>query len=167
VLHDVFRFSFDAVAQVVGRSPAACRQIASRARRRIESQTGPGRFAPAPQEHHQVVAEFIAASAGGDLDRLLRLLDPNVGGDVDLGSGVPRRPVVRGSNAVARNLLTFFGPGTQVTLVSQPVNGDPGALAFRDGQLVGVLRFGVEEGRIRDIHAIADPAKLAVVAFGR
>ncbi len=166
VLHDVFRFSFDAVAAIVGRTPAACRKIASRARHRIESQTGPGRFAPGPREQHQVVAEFIAACAGGDLDRLLRLLDPNVGGEADLGPGLPRR-VVRGSHAVARNSLSIFGLGTRATLVSQPVNGEPGALVFRDGELNAVLWFDISEGLIRDIHAIADPAKLALLGIGR
>ena len=166
VLHDVFRFSFESVAQIVGRTPAACRKIASRARQRIESQTGPGRFAPGPQEQHQVVAEFIAACAGGDLDRLLRLLDPNVGGDVDLGAGMPRR-TVRGSRSVARNALAIFGPGTRTTVVSQPVNGEPGALVFREGELFAVLRFTVSDGRIRDIHGIADPAKLALLGVGR
>jgi RNA polymerase sigma-70 factor (ECF subfamily) len=166
VLHDVFRFSFDAVAEIVGRTPAACRQVASRARRRIESQTGPARFTPAPQEQHQVVAEFIAACAGGDLDRLLRLLDPNVGGEVDLGGGMRRR-VVHGARSVGRNALAIFGPSTRTTLVSQPVNGDSGLLAFRGGELFAVLRFEISGGRIRDIHAIADPAKLALVTLGR
>ena len=164
VLHDVFRFSFDAVAQIVGRTPAACRKIASRARQRIGSQTGPGRFAPGPQEQHQVVAEFIAACSGGDLDRLLRLLDPNVGGEADLGGGLRR--VVRGSRSVARNTISIFGPGTRTTLVSQPVNGEPGALVFRAGELTAVLWFDIREGRIRDIHAIADPAKLALLGVG-
>jgi len=161
VLHDVFRFSFDAIAPIVGRSPAACRQVASRARRRIESQTGPGRFAPGAQEHHQVVTEFIAACAGGDLDRLLRLLDPDVGGDADLGPTFGHA-VVSGSRSVARNALVFFGPASEVTLVTQPVNGDPGALAFRNGELVAVLRFSVRAGKISDIHAIADPTKLGL-----
>jgi RNA polymerase sigma-70 factor (ECF subfamily) len=167
VLHDVFRFSFDAIAPIVGRTPAACRQVASRARRRIESQTGPGRFAPGPQEHHQVVSEFIAACAGGDLDRLLRLLDPNVSGHADLGPGFPSGVGARGSHAVARNALTFFGPASQITLVSHPVNGDAGALAFRDGQLVGVLRFEVDDGRISGIHAIADPEKMGFTGLAQ
>jgi RNA polymerase sigma-70 factor, ECF subfamily len=164
VLHDVFRFSFDAIAGIVGRTPAACRQVASRARRRIESQTGPARFTAGPHEQHQVVAEFIAACAGGDLDRLLRVLDPDVGGDADLGGGMARR-VVRGARSVGRNALATFGPATRTTLVSQPVNGDPGILAFRSGELFAVVRFEIRDGRIRDIHAIADPAKLALVAL--
>src|SRR3954471_13772198 len=85
VLHDVFQFSFDAVASIVGRTPAACRQLASRARRHIEAETGPSRFDPAPAEQHGIVERFIAACAGGNLHELLELLDADVGGDVDLG----------------------------------------------------------------------------------
>jgi RNA polymerase sigma-70 factor (ECF subfamily) len=163
VLHDVFRYSFDTIASIVGRSPAACRQIASRARRRIETEAGPGRFTPGPGEHQQVMAEFIAACAGADVDRLLLLLDPDVVGDVDLGPSFPPRQPLRGHRAVSRGLLVFFGPETGTTLVSQPVNGQPGALAFRDGTLRAVLAFKVRDGRIYDIHAVGDPAKLALV----
>src|SRR5438128_61223 len=94
VLHDVFQFSFDAVSGIVGRSPAACRQLASRARRRIESETGPARFQARVDEHHEVAERFIAACAGGDVDALLRLLDPDLVGDVDLGPELPPRPPV-------------------------------------------------------------------------
>jgi RNA polymerase sigma-70 factor (ECF subfamily) len=163
VLRDVFRYSFDAIAGIVGRTPAACRQIASRARRRIDAGSGPGRFSPGPGEHHQVAAEFIAACAGGDLDRLLLLLDPDVVGDVDLGSAAPPRRPLSGSRRVSRGLLGFFGPETATTLVSQPVNGYPGVLAFRSGQLVAVVVFKIRDGRICDIHGIGDPAKLALV----
>lgn len=166
VLHDVFQFSFDVVASIVGRTPAACRQIASRARRRIEMETGPARFAAGSDEQHHVAAGFIAACAGGDLGALMRLLDPDVVGEVDLGAaGPPRRPL-HGSQVVSRGLLGYFGPQTGVTLVSQPVNGQPGALAFRDRQLAGILAFKVADGRIFHIHAIADPSKLTFVATG-
>jgi RNA polymerase sigma-70 factor, ECF subfamily len=163
VLHDVFRYSFDAIAAIVGRTPAACRQLASRARRRIESETGPGRFRPDAGEHHLVASEFIAACAGGDLDRLLSLLDPDVVGDVDLGPVAAARRPLRGSRAVSRNLLVFFGPDTATTLVSQPINRHAGILAFRGGQLAAVLVLKVRDERVHDIHAIGDPAKLAIV----
>src|SRR5207244_6395842 len=78
VLHDVFQFSFDAVAEIVGRSPAACRQLASRARRHIEAETGPQRFKTDTGDHHLLAQRFIAACAGGDLDALLGLLDADV-----------------------------------------------------------------------------------------
>jgi RNA polymerase sigma-70 factor (ECF subfamily) len=164
VLHDVFQFSFDAVAGIVGRTPAACRQIASRARRRIEDETGPARFQPGADEQHQIAQEFIAACAGGDLESLMRLLDPDVVGDVDLGPDAPVMRPFRGSVRVSRGLLSFFGPKTSVTLVSQPMNGNPGVLAFQDRTLVGLLSFKARSGLIYDIHAIADPRKLAYVA---
>jgi len=164
VLHDVFRFSFEAVAGIVGRTPAACRQLASRARRRIEEETGPARFQPSTEEQRHVAEEFIAACAGGDLEALMRVLDPDVVGDVDLGSlGPPRRPQ-HGNLVVGRGVLGFFGPRTGITLVSQPINGQAGVLAFRDDQLAGILVFKTSEGRIVDIHAIADPQKLAFVS---
>jgi RNA polymerase sigma-70 factor (ECF subfamily) len=163
VLHDVFRLSFEATADIVGRSPAACRQLASRARRRIESETGPGRFSPAVEEQHEVAAHFIAACAGGDLESLMRLLDPEVVGDYDLGpEGPPRRPI-HGSVLASRQVLRFLGPATGTTLVSQPINGRPGVLAFRERTLYGIFVFKVADGRIIDIHGIADPAKLAYV----
>jgi RNA polymerase sigma-70 factor (ECF subfamily) len=163
VLHDLFQFSFDAVAEIVGRSPAACRKIASRARKRIESETGPSRFEAAGGEQHRVTQRFIAACAGGDIGALLELLDADVVGDVDLGVGAsPRRPQ-HGARVIARGVLVFYGPASGNTLVSQPVNGHPGVLAFRDGQLVGILQVKVRDGIIYDLHAIADPAKLAFV----
>lgn len=164
VLHDVFRFPFEMVATIVGRTPAASRQIAARARRRIAAETQPGRFQPSTSEHHQIAEGFIAACAGGDIEGLMRLLDPEVVGDVDLGPRGPTRNPLQGNRIVARGLLGYFGPSSGTTLVSQPVNGQPGALAFRDQQLAAILVFAVREGVIFDIHAIADPHKLGFVA---
>ena len=161
VLHDVFRFSFEAVAGIVGRTPAACRQIASRARRRIEEETGPGRFQPEVEEQHELAEGFIAACAGGDLEALLRLLDPDVVGLADFGPGGMTLRPIRGRDLVSRALLAFYGPRRQVTLVSQPVNGLPGVLAFEAGVLTAMLSFKLRDGRIFDIHATRDPAKLA------
>src|SRR5919197_2598110 len=81
VLHDVFGFSFEAVGEIVGRSPAACRQLASRARRHVQAETGPARFTVAPAEQRLVAERFIAACAGGDLEALMQLLDPDVIGE--------------------------------------------------------------------------------------
>lgn len=164
VLHDVFRFSFDAVAEILGRSPSACRQLASRARRRIESETEPARFRPGVDEHHRVAEQFIAACAGGDLDALMRLLDPEVVGEVDGAAGAGAGRPQRGNRAVARVALGFLGPRSGITLVSQPVNGRPGTLAFRDGALAAILVFGLRDGLIADIHGIIDPRKLALVS---
>jgi RNA polymerase sigma-70 factor (ECF subfamily) len=162
VLHDVFRLPFEATAGIVGRTPAACRQLASRARRRIESEAGSERFSPASAEQHHVAEQFIAACAGGDLEALVRLLDPDVVGHVDLGPGAPAPKPFTGHRLVAQGTLTFLGPTTATTLVSQPVNGRPGVLAFRDHTPFGIFVFRLgEDGRIQDIHGILDPAKLA------
>jgi RNA polymerase sigma-70 factor (ECF subfamily) len=162
VLHDVFQFSFEAVATIVGRSPAACRQLASRARRHIEAETAPARFHVAPAEQHRVAEQFIAACAGGDVDALMTLLDPDVAGEADLGPGL--EPVTgQGRDFVATRLLVFFGPHTGATLVSVPVNGEPGIMAIRDRRVVVLLTLGLREGLVHDIHAIVDPRKLDVV----
>jgi RNA polymerase sigma-70 factor (ECF subfamily) len=164
VLHDVFGFSFEAVASIVGRNPAACRQIAARARRRIESETGPARFHANTEEQNRVAREFIAACAGGDIDGLMRLLAADVVGVVDLGPDLPARAPLVGREHVAPSALRFFGADSGMTLVSQPVNGAPGVLAFRQGQLAAVLVLKTRNGLIKDIHSIGDPRKLAWAA---
>src|SRR4029079_8525724 len=116
VLHDVFQFSFDAVASIVERTPAACRQIASRARRRIEAETGPNRFEPDLAEQQRVAQSFIAACAGGDLGALLELLDPDVVGDVDLGPTMAAPEPLRGRDVIGPGILRFYGPKARVTL---------------------------------------------------
>ena len=163
VLHDVFQFSFDTIGSIVGRTPAACRQLASRARRHIETETVPSRFEPGTAEQHRVAQRFIAACAGGDLNDLIELLDADVGGDVDLGPHFPARQPLRGRTVVARGVLARFGARTGTTLVSQPINGQPGVLAFRDRKLAGIVQLVSRDGIIVDLHAIADPDKLAFV----
>jgi len=163
VLHDIFQFSFDAVASIVGRTPAACRQLASRARRRIEEESSPARFEPDLAAQHLVAQRFIEACAGGDLDALMKLLDEDVGGDVELGALGPPRAPLRGRHTIARNLLAMFGPRSGMTLVSQPVNGHPGLLAFRGTDLYGVVQMKTRDALVYDLHAVADPAKLALV----
>ena len=154
VLHDVFQFPFDVVGSIVGRTPAACRQLASRARRRVQGEATPARFAVGVVEQHEVVERFIAACAGGDLHALMEILDADVVGEVDID---PPRPIQRGVRVVSRNLLAFFG---HATLVSQPVRDRPAVLAFEDRKLVAVLSLGIVDGRITDIHATVDPAKV-------
>jgi RNA polymerase sigma-70 factor (ECF subfamily) len=163
VLHDVFQFSFDAVGTIVDRSPAACRQLASRARHRIETETGPNRFEPDLAEQQLVAQRFIAVCAGGDVDALVELLDPDAVGDADLGPGVPHT-IVHGRAEIAPNLLRFLGPQAKVTLVSQPINGNPGVLAFRGHKLVTMLSLKLRDGLIYDLHSIVDPDKLAFVS---
>jgi RNA polymerase sigma-70 factor (ECF subfamily) len=163
VLHEVFRYPFDTIASIVGRPADTCRKAASRARHRIQAATGPGRFAVEPEEHRQLAERFIAACAGGELDGLKRLLSADVVGQVELGAGAPPAPVLSGRDQVARNLLRHLGGGAGVVLVSQPVNGWPGALAFKEGRLHAVLVMEARHGLIADIHAIRNPKILAGV----
>lgn len=164
VLHDVFGYPFDSVAAIVGRTVPACRKLASRARRRIEEGTGDSRFMVGPLDEHRIIERFIAACAGGDLERLVELLDPDVVGVVDIGTTATRPPLV-GRDIVAPNVLRFFGPRSGVTLVSHPVNGSLGVLAFRDRGLVALATFGTRGPSIVDIHSIADPRKLALASL--
>jgi RNA polymerase sigma-70 factor (ECF subfamily) len=164
VLHDLFRFSFDDVARIVGRSPQACRQLASRARRHVQRQTGPARFQVDQSELRRVADRFIQASSDGDLDALMDVLALEVVGWTDSGGVVaaPHRPAV-GRRQVAEQFLRFVR-GFRVTLVPMPVNGEPGVLALRDGRLVAVIAFEARDGLISRVHAIANPHKLSSVA---
>lgn len=162
VLHDVFQFEFTEVADIVGRTPAACRQLATRARRRIESQTDPARFRIEPAEQRRVAERFMAACAGGDLHALMELLDDDVAGQADLGPDIPS-PVVRGRERVAARLQALFGPASGVVFVSQPVNGEAGVLAFVDQRLRAVIIMRTKDERIVHFHAIAEPRQLALL----
>ncbi|HEX3623476.1 MAG TPA: sigma-70 family RNA polymerase sigma factor [Acidimicrobiales bacterium] len=156
VLHDVFRFSFEMAASIVGRSPEACRKLASRARRRIADESAPARFVAAPDDPLRVAERFIAACAGGDIAALMALLDPDVVGEVDLGDG-REWPLQVGRDQVARNLLRYFAGDGGTILVSHPVNGQLGLLAYRRGALVAIVTLATKGGLIDDIHAVADP----------
>lgn len=157
VLHDIFKMPFDTIAQTIGRSAPACRQLARRARQKIEDDSAPDRFDVGRAEHRLVTEKFIAACTNGDLEGLLNVLDPDVWGDVDLGPGAPAPAANVGSATVARNLLSFWA---NATLVSYPVNGQPAVLAFVDRQLKAVLVFTLRADLIISVHVIADPRKL-------
>jgi RNA polymerase sigma-70 factor (ECF subfamily) len=158
VLHDIFQMPFDTVAETVGRSAPACRQLASRARQKIAAGQGSARFDIASAEHRLVTEKFIAACSNGDLSSLLEVLAPDAWGDVDLGPTAARLDVVVGAENVARNLLRFWGQGA--TLVSHPVGGQPAVLAFTGRELAGVLVFTMRGELIQAIQVIGDPRKL-------
>jgi RNA polymerase sigma-70 factor (ECF subfamily) len=163
VLHDVFDFPFEKIAPMVKRSPAACRQLASRARHRIKEEAASPRFAIDPKEQRRVVDAFIAACAGGKLEALLPLLDPSVVGWADVGGtlAVVNQPNV-GRETVAQQVMRFFGdPGT--TLIAREINGEPGIVALRSGAVAAVLALTVKEHLITRIYAVVDPRKLAHV----
>ena len=162
VLHDLFQLPFEEIAPMVGRSPTAARQLASRARRRVKGADLP---APDPDLARQrdVVDAFFLAARGGDLDALVALLDPDVVLRADFGA---RRPaasrVVRGAAAVARQAVLGALPGAD--LHPALVNGAAGAVVTVGGRPFAVLGFTVAEGRILEIDAIADPERVRRVA---
>jgi len=155
VLHDIFRMPFDEVATTVGRTVAACRQLARRARQHIDQEGL--RFDVQSAEHREVTDRFIAACATGNLDGLLGVLAPDAWGAVDLGPETTR-PVVTGADSVARNLLHFWGP--PATLVSHPVGGQPALLGFFDRELAAVIVLIMDGEVIRAVQVIGDPRKL-------
>jgi RNA polymerase sigma-70 factor (ECF subfamily) len=158
-LHDVFGYQFETISTIVGRSVAACRQLAARARRRVETETGPARFAVPPEQHRVLTERFIAACSGGDLTALMQLLDPNVSGGIDADQ--QGRPLNRrGARIVARTLLRYIGSGSGVTLVSNPLPGELGVLAFVDGHLLVAFQFEIEGGRISHIDAFREAQKI-------
>jgi RNA polymerase sigma-70 factor, ECF subfamily len=157
VLHDMFAVPFEEIGPLVGRSPDAARQLASRARRRV-------RGAPVPDadlsRQWAVVDAFVAASREGDFDALLAVLDPDVVLRVDhaVPPGTPTE--VRGARAVAARALTF----SPLAAFARPalVNGAAGGLVMTPhGQPFSVMGFTVKGGRIAEIDILADPARLA------
>ncbi|HEY4409875.1 MAG TPA: sigma-70 family RNA polymerase sigma factor [Acidimicrobiia bacterium] len=162
VLHDVFQYPFEAIARIVGRTPVACRQLASRARRTVTADASRTRFVVEPAEQRRVTEEFIAACSGGDLEALLQLLDPSVGGEADVGGRIGVTTVT-GRGPVAAGLLQFFGPASSTTLLSLPVGGragEAGVVALRNDRVVTIATLTVRDGRIVHIDAVADPRKL-------
>ncbi|WP_157252080.1 sigma-70 family RNA polymerase sigma factor [Nonomuraea typhae] len=151
VLHDMFELPFDEIAGIVGRTPAAARQLASRARRRVNGAEIPS---PDPRlaRQRQVVDAFYAASRAGDFDALVRILDPEVVLTSDFGAD-GRRVVVRGAEAVAAQTRGPHGGRLQPVLV----HGAVGALITVGGRPFGVLVFTVADDRIVAIDGLRDP----------
>jgi RNA polymerase sigma-70 factor (ECF subfamily) len=158
VLHDMFAMPFDEIATIVGRSPAATRQLASRARRRVQ-----GRKTTSDVDldgQRRIVDAFIAASRNGDFDALIALLDPDVVLRVDAGEGSPlTQGPVRGAEAVAREAGRWAG----MAPLARPavVNGVAGAIIGRPGRPFAVVGITVVNGRISEMDFVLDPAKLA------
>jgi RNA polymerase sigma factor (sigma-70 family) len=155
VLHDMFAVPFDEIAPIVDRSPDATRQLASRARRRVQS-------APAPDtdvaRQRAVVDAFLAASRDGDFEALLAVLDPDVVLRADTGAGVV--PLV-GAAAVAGQALTYrrLATGRRTVLV----NGTVGVLTAPEGRPMSVMAFTISDGRIVAIDILADPVRIAAL----
>ncbi len=158
VLHDIFGVSFDEIAPVIDKTPAAARQLASRARRRVQGQ------APAPDSdldrQREVVEAFLTASREGNFDALLAVLDPDVVLRADSGAlPPPATQEVRGAVAVAHLAAAF----SQVARFSRPalVNGTPGLLTTSpSGEPYSVMGFTISDGRIVQIDILADSERL-------
>ncbi|WP_243716585.1 RNA polymerase sigma factor SigJ [Actinomadura sp. KC345] len=163
VLHDVFGVPFPEVAEVVGRSPAAVRQLASRARRHV--QDGRPRTPATEAEQRELVGAFTAACRNGDLPGLIALLDPDVVIRGDGGGKVRTlQHIERGAARVASMVLAAYArmAGPLDTLPTE-VNGAPGLLVRDAGGGLGVMAFTVDAGRITAINIVRNPDKLAMV----
>jgi RNA polymerase sigma-70 factor (ECF subfamily) len=159
VLHDVFSIPFTEIAEVVGRSPEAVRQLASRARRQVAG--GKPRLPATAAEQRRLVDAFIAACQRGDMQALVELLDPDVVLRSDGGGKVAALPRnVRGATRVAAALLHYGRDPMQAHPAE--VNGAPGLVVSSDG-LLTVIAFTTDAGRITAIDGIRNPDKLARV----
>ncbi|PAZ10220.1 RNA polymerase subunit sigma-70 [Streptomyces sp. SA15] len=160
VLHDMFTVPFDDIAPIVDRSSAATRQLASRARRRVQGATPSAD--PDLGRQREVVDAFLAASHAGDFEALVAVLHPDVVLRVDSGAlvgGAAASKVVRGAKGVAEQAMLFrqFAPTARVALV----NGALGFVNAPDGRLQSVMGVTVADGRIVAMHILADPERLA------
>ncbi|MGY0002296.1 RNA polymerase sigma factor SigJ [Micromonospora sp. I033] len=158
VLHDVFRYSFAEVAGIVGRTPAACRQLASSARRRIRASHAP---ATPVARQAEIVRHFKRAWEAKDIDALVGLLDPNVTAVGDGGGLVSAelRPI-EGGEQVARVLVGVAAGTPRLRIVERTVNGRPGLVAQLDGVTVTVIAFDMAGDRITHLWAVRNPEKL-------
>ena len=159
ILHDVFRYSFAEVAEIVGRTPAACRQLASSARRRIRASQAPA--SPAVQQAG-IVRAFKRAWEAKDIDALVALLDPDATAIADGGGlAVTFLHPIEGGAQIARAWVEIANraPST-MTFLERTVNGQPGLVAQQDGVIVTVFAFEVAGDRIKHIWVVRNPEKL-------
>ena len=159
ILHDVFRYAFAEIAEITGRTPSACRQLASSARRRVRASQAP---ATPTARQAGLVRDFKQAWEAKDIDALIGLLDPGATFVAD-GGGIARTVLhpIEGGEQVARayvELARVALPG--MTVLERTVNGQPGLIAQQDGVTVSVFAFDIAGGRIQHIWAVRNPEKL-------
>jgi len=160
ILHDVFRFPFAEVSEITGRTPAACRQLASAARRRVRA-AQPG-AAPVPAARQaRLVRDFKQAWEAGDIEALIGLLDPGAIVVADGGGKVSAvlKPV-EGGEQIARGCVDFAARAPGLTILERTVNGQPGLVAEHDGGIAAVMAFDIAGGRITRIWVVLNPDKL-------
>lgn len=161
VLHDVFDYGYDEVADALGRSEPACRQLVSRARRAVAA--GRPRFEPDPARRAAVAGAFFAAVNEGDLGGLVALLAEDAVLRADSGGERPSpRKALVGPAQIAKVLIAFRGnvSGLGWTFEPVPVNGTPGVLVLEGGQPDSLVGVDVAEGRVIAVHILRQPAKL-------
>ena len=159
VLHDVFGMTFDEIAPIIDRSPVAARQLASRARRRVQGK------APSSdrdlRQQRRVVDAFLAAQRDGNFEALVALLDPDIVLRADGGALANASRIVRGATAVASQAEAFSFSKLGLSIEIVLVNGNVGLLARRpDGRLFSVIGFTIVNGRITEMNILADPDRL-------
>ncbi len=160
VLHDVFAVPFPEVAQIVGRTPAACRQLAVSARARVRK--SPARAVPRG-EHDRVVRAFAAASRSGDLRSLIAVLDPDVVLHSDGGGRVSAaRNPVHGADRVARFLLGTLRKRAGIDVLEQDTSDGLGFALWDEGRIIGVVTLEVLDGRITNVRMVLNPEKLSL-----
>lgn len=158
VLHDVFHYSFVEVAEIVGRTSAACRKLASSARHRVHAQRAPATATP---QRAGMVRDFRQAWEAQDIEALIGLLDPDATTITDGGGvvGAHLQPI-EGSEEVARFFINAAENAPDLTIVESKVNGQPGLVLQREGVTVSVLAFDMAGDRIKHIWAVLNPDKL-------
>jgi RNA polymerase sigma-70 factor (ECF subfamily) len=160
VLHDVFAMPFDEIGEVVGRSSAACRQLATSARRRVQQSRG--RHVPRA-EHDEVVRAFAAATRNGDLAGLISVLDPRVVVCSDGGGVVSaaRNPVL-GAEKVARFILGLVSKNPGAAILEQETPDGLGFAIWNEGRITGVVTLDVAGGLVSDVRMMMNPDKLTL-----
>jgi RNA polymerase sigma factor (sigma-70 family) len=164
VLHDMFELPFEEIAPMVGRTPAAARQLASRARRRVK---GADIRAPDPDlpRQREVVGAFFSAARAGDFDAIVAVLDPDVVLRIDAGAKRPKASIaMHGASAVARQALTGLTSALRAAALRPAlVNGAAGVIVTVRGRPITVIGFTVADGKIAEIDAIADPERVRTI----
>jgi RNA polymerase sigma factor (sigma-70 family) len=161
VLHDMFGVPFDEIAPIIDRNPAAARQLASRARRRVRGAREPAE--PSTAQQRRVVEAFLAASRNGDFEALVAVLDPDVVFRAETGTTGPSVPgELTGADEVARLVLARGAPFARL---GRPaiVNGRPGAMVVLPDRVLTLVAFTIDRGRVTEVDLLVDPVKLARV----
>jgi RNA polymerase sigma-70 factor (ECF subfamily) len=167
VLHDVFRYRFAEVAEIVGRTPAACRQLATSARRRVREARGPVTPVTPAARRAVIVRDFKEAWEAKDVEALIGLLDPDAVAVGDGGGVVAALPYpLHGGEQVARYFVDLTRRAPGLTVLERTVNGRPGLLLAYEGATAAVIALDVAGDRIRTVWAVRNPAKLRPWAEG-